>query len=61
MIRPAMHRSRVLLPAPDLPSKATISPFRRSNEMLSSTGRGLPSADLYSLETPEICRIVSGL
>src|ERR1700689_484388 len=52
-----MHRSRVLLPLPDLPSNATISPLLRSSEMLSSTGRGLPSGELNAFETQETCRI----
>ena len=39
-INPATQRSSVDLPLPDLPSRATISPARTSNDTPSSTGSG---------------------
>ena len=42
-ISPAMQRSMVDLPDPDLPSRATISPSHRVSETPSSTGRARPS------------------
>src|SRR5205814_5894868 len=48
---PAMMRSSVLLPEPDCPSSATISPSRRVKSTVSSTGRTWPSADRKVLPT----------
>src|ERR1700722_1854955 len=56
-IRPAMHRSRVLFPLPDFPSRATISPSFSVKEMSSSTGRGLPSGEVKAFETWDTSRI----
>ncbi len=50
-ISPAMMRSSVLLPEPDWPSKATISPSRSVNSTPSSTGRSRPSAERKDLRT----------
>ena len=58
-IRPAMQRSRVLLPEPDLPSSATISPSWSSKSMPSSTTSGWPSGVVKFLVTPSTAMIVS--
>ena len=58
-----MQRSRVLFPEPERPSNATISPSKSSSVMSSSTGSGLPSGDVNSLETCDtsmIARAASG-
>ena len=46
-----MMRSRVLLPEPDWPSSATISPSRSVKSTPSSTGRSRPSAARNDLRT----------
>src|SRR5438045_1603755 len=46
-----MMRSSVLLPEPDWPSSATISPLASVKSTCSSTERRLPSADLKPLAT----------
>src|SRR6218665_773896 len=46
-----MMRSRVYLPEPEAPSKATISPSARRKSTPSSTVRALPSLDLKRLAT----------
>src|SRR5215469_7930587 len=48
---PAMQRSRVDLPEPDLPSSATISPSRRVKVMPSRTGSACPSGVVNALVT----------
>src|SRR5664280_2527939 len=56
---PAMQRRSVLLPEPERPRSATISPSRRSSEMSSSTGRGVPSGDTKLLVTWETSMMVA--
>ena len=56
---PAMQRSRVLLPEPDLPSSATISPSWSSKSMPSSTTSGWPSGVVKFLVTRSTAMIVS--
>src|SRR5512138_1183240 len=46
-----MMRSSVLLPEPDWPSRATISPSRKVKSTPESTGRALPSAERKLLPT----------
>src|SRR5580658_11235609 len=53
-----MQRKRVLFPEPDRPRSATISPSRRSSEMSSSTGSGLPSGETNVLVTCETSMMV---
>ena len=55
-----MHRRRVLFPEPERPSRATVSPSRRSSEMSSSTGSGLPSGETNVLVTWETSMMVVG-
>jgi hypothetical protein len=50
--RPAMMRSSVDLPEPDLPSRATISPSASAKSTPSSTVRGLPSGLRKDFDTP---------
>src|SRR6476646_877903 len=56
---PAMQRKRVLLPEPDLPSSATISPPWSSKSMPSSTTRGWPSGVMKFLVTCSTAMMVS--
>src|SRR5215468_4341870 len=53
-----MRRSRVLLPEPDWPSRATTSPSRRVKSTLSSTVRVCPSAERNILDTD--CSSITG-
>src|SRR5712692_2566848 len=55
-----MQRSRVDLPEPDLPSSATISPSRNSNEMSSSTDSDSPSGLVNALVTCSTVTMVNG-
>ena len=55
-----MQRSSVLFPEPERPSSATISPSRRSREMSSSTGSGLPSGETNVLVTCDTSMMVVG-
>src|ERR1019366_6903383 len=59
-ISPAMQRSSVLFPEPERPSSATISPSRRSTEMSSSTGSGLPSGEVNDFDTRVTSMMVAG-
>src|ERR1039458_5307894 len=55
-----MQRSSVLFPEPERPSSATISPSRRSTEMSSSTGSGLPSGEVNDFDTRVTSMMVAG-
>ena len=57
-ISPAMQRKSVLLPEPERPRSATISPSCNSKEMPSRTRSGLPSGDVKDLVTSETSMIV---
>src|SRR5580658_8156009 len=55
-----MQRSSVLFPDPERPRRATISPSRRSSEMSSRTGSGLPSGETNVLVTCDTSMMVVG-
>src|ERR1700683_712437 len=55
-----MQRNSVLFPEPERPRRATISPSRRSSEMSSRTGSGLPSGETNVLVTCDTSMIVVG-
>src|ERR1700745_88540 len=58
-MRPATQRSRVDLPEPDLPSRATISPSERVKLTPSRTGRARPSGVLNVLVTDSAVMITA--